>query len=514
MESDLEAVIKDRRLHLGPGDIKSYLRMVLLALECCHANWVLHRDMKPNNLLIGPDGTLKLADFGLARIFGSPDRRFTHQVFARWYRAPELLFGAKCYGGGVDVWGVGCVMGELMSRLPMFEGSSDIDQLGKIFAVLGTPTEAGWPGVRALPDFVEYVPCVAPPLRTRFPAASDEAVALLSAMLTYDPNQRLTATSALAHPYFSSGPAATPPHALPRPQRAPGAGGGGGARPAPGGAAGGAAGGPAGAPGGGAEGGGGAGGTKRAAPEGGGASPGTLRALAQRRSFPPPAAPSDGGFDGGAGSQSLPRPPSRVPAGRSRFAPSSAGPRASDASMGATPSSPAPVPMSCLGGTGDSGAPLSGPYLSTGAAAMAGPRHAPDSTDLQVRFAPAFAFAARERAALLVSPGTEMHGFPFFPLACSICASGAWMRSWTRRLMTCTTTTTPPRPSSTTTTRLRPLKTRSSHSAPEHLSAAHDAGRHACNQRSSQHYTRLSRSASLQQGWTTAESRRVLRCAA
>ena len=226
MESALEAVRKDRRLHLGPGDIKSYLRMVLLALECCHANWVLHRDMKPNNLLIGPDGTLKLADFGLARIFGSPDRRFTHQVFARWYRAPELLFGAKCYGGGVDVWGVGCVMGELMARAPMFEGSSDIDQLGKIFAVLGTPNEACWPGVRALPDYVEYVPCVAPPLRTRFPAASDEAVSLLSGMLTYDPNQRLSATSALAHPYFSSGPAATPPPALPRPTRAPGAGGG------------------------------------------------------------------------------------------------------------------------------------------------------------------------------------------------------------------------------------------------------------------------------------------------
>jgi len=77
---------------------------------------VLHRDMKPNNLLIGADGQLKLADFGLARMFGSPGRNFTHQVFARWYRAPELLFGSKQYGSAVDIWAAGCIFAELLSR--------------------------------------------------------------------------------------------------------------------------------------------------------------------------------------------------------------------------------------------------------------------------------------------------------------------------------------------------------------------------------------------------------------
>ncbi|CAN1312279.1 Cyclin-dependent kinase D-3 [Linum perenne] len=80
METDLEAVIRDRNIFLSPADIKSYFQMTLKGLAVCHKKWVLHRDMKPNNLLIGSNGQLKLADFGLARVFGSPDRKFTHQV--------------------------------------------------------------------------------------------------------------------------------------------------------------------------------------------------------------------------------------------------------------------------------------------------------------------------------------------------------------------------------------------------------------------------------------------------
>ncbi|TQD69304.1 hypothetical protein C1H46_045163 [Malus baccata] len=121
METDLEAVIRDRNIFLSPADIKSYLQMTLKGLAVCHKKWVLHRDMKPNNLLIGPNGQLKLADFGLARIFGSPDRRFTHQVFARWYRAPELLFGTKQYGPGVDVWAAACIFAELLLRRPFLQ---------------------------------------------------------------------------------------------------------------------------------------------------------------------------------------------------------------------------------------------------------------------------------------------------------------------------------------------------------------------------------------------------------
>ncbi|KAK4479308.1 hypothetical protein RD792_014819, partial [Penstemon davidsonii] len=217
METDLEAVIRDRNIVLSPADIKSYIHMTLKGLAFCHRKWVLHRDMKPNNLLIGPNGQLKLADFGLARLFGSPDRRFTHQVFARWYRAPELLFGAKQYGSGVDVWAAACIFAELLLRRPFLQGNSDIDQLGKIFAAFGTPKPSQWPDLVHLPDYVEYQYVPAQPMRTLFPMASDDTLDLLSKMFTYDPKARISAQQALEHRYFSSIPLATEPALLPRP---------------------------------------------------------------------------------------------------------------------------------------------------------------------------------------------------------------------------------------------------------------------------------------------------------
>lgn len=217
METDLEAVIRDRNIFLSPADIKSYLQMTLKGLAVCHKKWVLHRDMKPNNLLIGSNGQLKLADFGLARIFGSPDRRFTHQVFARWYRAPELLFGTKQYGSAVDVWAAACIFAELLLRRPFLQGSSDIDQLGKIFAAFGTPTPSQWPDMLYLPDYVEFQYVPAPPLRSLFPMASDDTLDLLSKMFAYDPKSRITIQQALEHRYFTSAPLPTEPSKLSRP---------------------------------------------------------------------------------------------------------------------------------------------------------------------------------------------------------------------------------------------------------------------------------------------------------
>lgn len=220
MESDLETVIKDRNIHLSPADIKSYMQMTLKGLAVCHKKWILHRDMKPNNLLISADGELKLGDFGLARLFGSPNRRFTHQVFALWYRAPELLYGAKHYGPGVDMWAVGCIFAELVLRKPFLPGNSDLDQLGKIFQAFGTPKTSQWPDMHSLPDFVEFQHCPPQPLRSLFPMATEDTLDLLSKMFAFDPKQRISAQQALEHRYFSSAPAATRPDLLPKPSKA------------------------------------------------------------------------------------------------------------------------------------------------------------------------------------------------------------------------------------------------------------------------------------------------------
>ena len=120
---------------LTAANIKCYILQTLLGLEYLHQNWILHRDLKPNNLLVDAKGCLKLGDFGLAKYFGSPNRLYTHEVVTRWYRAPELLFGAKKYGVGVDIWAVGCILAELLLRIPFLAGERCLDQLSKIFQV-------------------------------------------------------------------------------------------------------------------------------------------------------------------------------------------------------------------------------------------------------------------------------------------------------------------------------------------------------------------------------------------
>ena len=129
-------MLQDPSLILTAANIKSYTLQTLLGLEYLHSNWILHRDLKPNNLLVDASGCLKLGDFGLAKYFGSPNRQYTDRVVTRWYRAPELLYGAKKYGTGVDIWAVGCILAELLLRVPFLPGETDLDQLTKIFQVV------------------------------------------------------------------------------------------------------------------------------------------------------------------------------------------------------------------------------------------------------------------------------------------------------------------------------------------------------------------------------------------
>ncbi|GMH42011.1 hypothetical protein BSKO_09930 [Bryopsis sp. KO-2023] len=219
MESDMEAVIRDQTIILSAADIKSYVKMTLETLAYVHDKFVLHRDVKPNNLLIAATGEIKLADFGLARIFCDPDPRFTPQVFSRWYRPPELLFGTTAYGPYVDVWAAGCVFAELMLRAPWFPGDTDIDQLGKIFQCMGTPNMNEWPDHIHLPHYVEYKATPPIPLNQIFRKASTDALDLLSKMMKLNPNQRPTAKEALEHAYFKNDPKPTKPSSLPRPKK-------------------------------------------------------------------------------------------------------------------------------------------------------------------------------------------------------------------------------------------------------------------------------------------------------
>ncbi|PWA35427.1 cyclin-dependent kinase D-1 [Artemisia annua] len=138
-------------------------------------------------------------------------------VIARWYRAHELLFGAKQYGPGVDVWAAACIFAERLLRRPFLQGASDIDQLGKIYAAFGTPKPSQWPDMIYLPDYVEYQFVHGQTLRTLFPMASDDALDLFSKMFAYDPKARILAQQVLEHRYFSSGPPPTEPALLPRP---------------------------------------------------------------------------------------------------------------------------------------------------------------------------------------------------------------------------------------------------------------------------------------------------------
>eukprot|EP00727_Mastigamoeba_balamuthi_P014812 m51a1_g9957 Cyclin-dependent kinase (310) ;mRNA; f:52103-53781 len=182
---------------------KSYMYQMLRGIAYCHSHRVFHRDLKPQNLLIDSHGAIKLADFGLARAFCIPLRAYTHEVVTLWYRAPEILLGAQHYSTGVDMWSVGTIFAELLTKAPLFPGDSEIDQMYKIFRVLGTPKESMWPGVSQLPDY-----------KTSFPQWSYQglksvlnvdpvALDLMSKMLVYDPARRISARQALEHPYFN-----------------------------------------------------------------------------------------------------------------------------------------------------------------------------------------------------------------------------------------------------------------------------------------------------------------------
>ncbi|CAE6419272.1 unnamed protein product [Rhizoctonia solani] len=185
--------------------IKKFTYQLLAGLRYCHGHRILHRDLKPQNLLIDTNENLKLADFGLARAFGIPLRTYTHEVVTLWYRSPEVLLGSRHYSTAIDMWSVGCIVAEMvMHGQPLFPGDSEIDQIFKIFRLLGTPNEEVWPGVSQLPDYKETFPqWSAVELSQTVRGIDAQGLDLIAQTLIYDTAHRISAKRALIHPYFN-----------------------------------------------------------------------------------------------------------------------------------------------------------------------------------------------------------------------------------------------------------------------------------------------------------------------
>lgn len=206
MDKDLKKYMDSRgdRGALDSATIKSFMWQLLKGIAFCHENRVLHRDLKPQNLLINLKGQLKLADFGLARAFGIPVNTFSNEVVTLWYRAPDVLLGSRTYNTSIDIWSAGCIMAEMYTGRPLFPGTTNEDQLQKIFRLMGTPSERTWPGISQFPEYKpNWHVFATQDLRVLLPQIDQLGLQLLGNMLQLRPELRVSAAEALKHPWFA-----------------------------------------------------------------------------------------------------------------------------------------------------------------------------------------------------------------------------------------------------------------------------------------------------------------------
>ncbi|XP_051151646.1 mitogen-activated protein kinase homolog MMK2-like [Andrographis paniculata] len=205
MDTDLHQIIRSDQA-LTDDHCQYFLYQLLRGLRYVHSAHVLHRDLKPSNLFLNSNCDLKIGDFGLARTTSEMDF-MTEYVVTRWYRAPELLLNCSEYTAAIDVWSVGCIFAEIMTREPLFPGKDYVHQLRLITELLGTPDEASLKFLRSenASRYVKQLPSFPKQnFSARFPSMSPLALDLLGKMLVFDPDQRITVENALCHPYLSS----------------------------------------------------------------------------------------------------------------------------------------------------------------------------------------------------------------------------------------------------------------------------------------------------------------------
>ncbi|PRQ17603.1 putative mitogen-activated protein kinase CMGC-MAPK family [Rosa chinensis] len=205
MDTDLHQIIRSDQ-QLTDDHCQYFLYQLLRGLKYIHSANVLHRDLKPSNLLLNANCDLKIGDFGLARTTSETDF-MTEYVVTRWYRAPELLLNCSEYTAAIDIWSVGCILGEIITREPLFPGKDYVHQLRLITELIGSPDDASLGFLRSdntrryvkqLPQFRRQQ------FSARFPNMSPGALDLLEKMLVFDPTRRITVDEALCHPYLSS----------------------------------------------------------------------------------------------------------------------------------------------------------------------------------------------------------------------------------------------------------------------------------------------------------------------
>uniref|UniRef100_A0A5S6QQ43 Cyclin-dependent kinase 12 n=1 Tax=Trichuris muris TaxID=70415 RepID=A0A5S6QQ43_TRIMR len=207
MDHDLMGLLESGYVNFDDVHIAFMMKQLLSGLAYCHAKNFMHRDIKCSNILLNNSGDIKLADLGLARLYQSDQQRpYTNKVITLWYRPPELLLGEERYGPEVDIWSVGCILGELFVKKPIFQGTSELQQLELISRVCGSPLPDVWPNVTSLPYYGTFKMkrVYHRVLREQFKFLPPEALDLLDNMLTLDPSKRCSAFGALESPWLVS----------------------------------------------------------------------------------------------------------------------------------------------------------------------------------------------------------------------------------------------------------------------------------------------------------------------